>query len=1184
MVYLNLRRFIAACPVLLFARSAVSVSMHAQTASFAGSQITVAATGLKTPNGVAADAAGNVYIADTGNSRVVKVPVGGAAEIVLGSGLSAPQAVAVDAAGDVFIADTGNKRVVELPAGGGAQTTLASSLTDPVGIAVDTKGDVYVADYGDGLVEIPNGKAATLLSAFLEVYINSVAVDSSGNIFLSDVLTFDTGDGVFDLPGAAREITSACPDYLCIGTLEYLAGVNGAAVDASDNAYFSIPGAVLKFVDGSETGTVGTGISDPVGVGVDPRGDVYIVDDSSSDVVEVQNVAVNFGNLALGAAGETLTLTYNITASGTLNTPKVLALGASNPEFALASGSTCSGAVTSGKTCVVKVTFTPTAAGLRRGAVQLNDAEGNIATTMIYGTALGPQVVFSPGVQTRIDGTLSLNTPGGVAVDGKGDIFIADTGNNRVINQPPSGAFTTVGTGLSEPGGVAVDGAGDVFIADSGNDRVVEVPTGGAAQVTVGSGFKDPLDVAVDGQGDVFVADSGNNRVVEVIAGGSQITLNVSVGSKGLSNPYAVAVNAEGDVLIADFGNNRVVEVEPNGVQTTIGSGFVQPTGVAVDGAGAATNSQPGDVFVADSGNQRVVEVLRNPGPGSPTQLTFGSGYSDLQGLAVDAAGDLFVPDDGSGALYEFQLSAPNSLSFPTSSMVNQKDTTDGPTTVTVQNIGNQDLTFATVTYPANFPFNEPSHGPNCVNGLFIEAGQSCSLAAEFDPTSVGANNGSIVLTDNALNVSGTTQSIPASGTGLFDTQTITFNPAITSYLYTAQSFQVSATASSSLAVGFASMTTGICTVSGTTVSIVTTGGCTIQASQIGNAIFSAATPVSFTFTIKVGPQSIIFNPAVTTYSYAAKSFSLSATATSSLTVSFASTTAAVCKVSGTTVTILAGGICTVQATQAGNVDYAAATPVPVSFTITPVAQTISFAAIKTTEFANSSLPLSATASSKLPVAFASKTTKVCTVSGSSAKLLIEGTCTIAASQAGNSTYTAATAVSQSFTVHLASQKIDFAAITAKEFADSTLKLDATATSKLPVKLASDTLAICAIVKGEASLLAKGTCTIKATQAGNDVYAAARAVAQSFTVLGHGQTITFAKIAGQTVGKTLTLKATASSGLKVGFASTTTSVCTVTGASAKMVKAGSCTIEARQPGNDVFAPAKAVTQTFKVTQ
>jgi len=97
-------------------------------------------------------------------------------------------------------------------------------------------------------------------------------------------------------------------------------------------------------------------------------------------------------------------------------------------------------------------------------------------------------------------------------------------------------------------------------------------------------------------------------------------------------------------------------------------------------------------------------------------------------------------------------------------------------------------------------------------------------------------------------------------------------------------------------------------------------------------------------------------------------------------------------------------------------------------------------------------------------------------------------------------------------------------------------------------------------------------------------YAAAKAVAQSFTVLGHSQTITFAKIAGQTVGKSLTLKATASSALKVSFASTTTSVCTVTGATAKMVKAGSCTIEAKQAGNDVFAAAKPVTQTFKVTQ
>jgi sugar lactone lactonase YvrE len=1181
MVLLNLRRFVAACPVLLLAFLNSSGSVHAQTVSFASAQVTVGATGLKSPVGVAADLAGNVYIADSGNNRVVRFPVGGGQQTVLGSGLSAPQGVAVDAAGDVFIADTGNKRVVEEPAGGGAQISLITDLADPLGVAFDAVHSVvYVADYGTGLWTVPpGGGTSTYLAADEEQYVNSVAVDKSGNVFLSNETSFNIANDTYSSLPALQEIPNGCGNFVCVATLADLIVVTGVAVDSNGHVYMAYNGAVLEYSGGAVVGTVGSGIGDAAGVGVDPRGDLFVADSAADDVAEIQKAVVNFGNLNLGATGETVTLNYDITSTGTLGAQNVLTLGASNSDFTLASGSTCTGSVTSGGTCVVKATFTPTAAGLRYGAVQLTDAEGNIATTLLFGTALGPEIAFGPGTQTTISNSLGLNTPDGVAVDGKGDIIIADTFNNRVINLPPKGAFTTIGTGLCEPAGVAVDGAGDVFIADYCNNRVVDVPSGGGAQVTVGSGLNGPKDVAVDGQGDVFVADTGNNRVVEVVPGGTQIVLNVSVASLGLNSPTGVAVNAEGDVLIADTGNNRVVEVETNGVQTTIGSGFNQPTGVAVDGAGSISQSQPGDVYVADYGNQRVVEV---PAGGSP-QFTIGSGYSGPHGVAVDAAGDLFVADRNDSVAFEFQLSTPDSLSFPTSTPVNKKDSTDGPMAITVEDIGNEPLIIASVSYPTNFLNLPPEEGLGCSNGLGLKTGQSCYVTTEFDPTSVGANTGSIVLTDNALNASGATQSIAASGTGLYDTQTITFNPTVTSYPYTASSFQLSATASSNLAVSFASMSTNICTVSGTTASIVTTGACIVQATQAGNSIFSAATAVSVKFTINPGPQAITFNPAITTYSYAAKSFSLSATSTSGLTVSFASTTTPVCTVSGNTANILAGGICTIQATQSGNTDYAAATPVPVSFTIAPVAQTISFAEIKLPEDANSTLALSAHSTSGLAVSFASKTTTVCTVSGSSARLLIEGTCTIAASQAGNSTYTAAPVITHSFAVSLASQKIKFPSITAKEYADSKLKLDATASSKLAVKYKSETLSVCTVSNGEASLLTKGTCAIKATQPGNDVFAAAKAVPQSFTVLGRSQTISFGKIASQKVGTPLTLTATASSKLKVDFSSTTTSVCTVTGATAKMVAAGNCTIEAKQPGNDVYAAAKAVSQTFTVT-
>jgi hypothetical protein len=112
---------------------------------------------------------------------------------------------------------------------------------------------------------------------------------------------------------------------------------------------------------------------------------------------------------------------------------------------------------------------------------------------------------------------------------------------------------------------VAVDGAGDVFVADDGDDplnsRVEELPAGGWAPMTLPfSGLNVPSGVAVDRSGDVFVADVGSNQVVELPAGGSQVTLPFS----GLNTPNGVAVDGGGDVFVADGRNNRVVELTPS--------------------------------------------------------------------------------------------------------------------------------------------------------------------------------------------------------------------------------------------------------------------------------------------------------------------------------------------------------------------------------------------------------------------------------------------------------------------------------------------------------------------------------------------------------------------------------------------------------------------------------------------
>jgi hypothetical protein len=148
----------------------------------------------------------------------------------------------------------------------------------------------------------------------------------------------------------------------------------------------------------------------------------------------------------------------------------------------------------------------------------------------------------------------------------------------------------------------------------------------------------------------------------------------------------------------------------------------------------------------------------------------------------------------------------------------------------------------------------------------------------------------------------------------------------------------------------------------------------------------------------------------------------LGATASSGLAVSYSSSTTGVCTVSGSSVTLLATGTCTIAADQAGNGSYSAATTVSRSFQVTaapvaPSAQTIGFPQPADTRVDQGPVSLAATASSGLAVSFTSSTPSICTVSGSTVSLLATGTCTIAADQTGNGSYSAATTVSHSFQV-----------------------------------------------------------------------------------------------------------------------------------------------------------------------
>ena len=206
--------------------------------------------------------------------------------------------------------------------------------------------------------------------------------------------------------------------------------------------------------------------------------------------------------------------------------------------------------------------------------------------------------------------------------------------------------------------------------------------------------------------------------------------------------------------------------------------------------------------------------------------------------------------------------------------------------------------------------------------------------------------NGQISGTCTSSNCSGDTSAC-TGGTGSCaapkSNQTITFGAQTSPRTYsTGGTFAISptATASSGLAVTYSSTTTGVCTVSGTTVTMVTAGTCTIAADQAGNTSYNAAPQVTRSVTINKANQTITFGAQTSPLTYSPSgTFAINPTATASsgLTVTYSSTTTSVCTVSGTTVTMVTAGTCTIAADQAGNANYNAATQVTQSVVINPL-------------------------------------------------------------------------------------------------------------------------------------------------------------------------------------------------------------------------------------------------------
>ena len=331
--------------------------------------------------------------------------------------------------------------------------------------------------------------------------------------------------------------------------------------------------------------------------------------------------------------------------------------------------------------------------------------------------------------------------------------------------------------------------------------------------------------------------------------------------------------------------------------------------------------------------------------------------------------------------------------------------------------------------------------------------------------------------------------------------------------------------------MSYASSDETVATVSGATVTIVGAGTATITASQAGDDDYNAAASMPQTLTVGKSAQTITFE-ALSAKTYGDAPFALSGTASSGLTVSYASSDTSVATVSGATVTIVGTGTTTITASQAGDDNYNAVVNVPQTLAVDKSAQTITFGALSSKTFGDAPFGLTATVSSGLGVSYASSDTSVATVSGATVTIVGTGTTTITASQAGDDNYNAAVNVPQTLAVGKSAQTITFGALLSKTFGDAPFGLTATASSGLGVSYASSDTSVATVSGATVTIVGTGTTTITASQAGDDNYNAAVNVPQTLAVGKSAQTITFGALLSKTFGDApFGLTATASSGL-----------------------------------------------------
>jgi len=723
---------------------------------------------LNSPTGIALDSSGDLYIGDAGNNRVQEVAaatgtqwgqsmtagdiytVAGDASGSLGYsgdggpatsaqlwGLYNATGIAIDAGGDLYIADAGNNAVREVAASTGTQwgqsmtandiytvaggaygssgdggAATSSDLNTPYGVAVDAGGDLFVADSGnDRVQEVPVTTGTQWGQSMTANDIYTVVGDPSGSSGTSSDGTLATS-ALLNAPDTVT-FDSAGDLYVADtnnNRVEEVPAFTGTQWGQSMTDYhaYTVAGDSGGSSGSSGDGAVATSatFNGPNGLAFAPSGDLYIADESNSTL---RMVAATSESVYPGGVNSIYMVAGNANNVGNTSGDGGPASPAAGLFYPTAEVVGSAGNLYIADQWNNRIQEVPAASGTQWGQSML---AGYMYT--IAGDAAGSSGMSGNGGPAT---SALLNNPSALAVDSAGNLYIADTLNNRIqelavasgtqwgqsmtagdiytVAGDAGGAFGSSGDGgaatsaeLRYPGGLTLDASGDLLVSDSDSHAVREVAAsthsqwgqsmtandiytiaGDGSSGTSGNGgaatsaeLNYPLGLAVDPTGNLFIADQNNNRIQEVAASshtqwGQSMTAN---------DVYTVAGDAGGSSGSSGIGG-AATSTELNG-----------PTDVAVDTSG--------NLYIDDANNQLVDEVpvtsgsqwgqsmttghvyaVAGGGTGGDGALAINVGLYYPQGISLDSAGNLFIADSANFRIREViaPQSTPQTVTAP---------------------------------------------------------------------------------------------------------------------------------------------------------------------------------------------------------------------------------------------------------------------------------------------------------------------------------------------------------------------------------------------------------------------------------------------------------------------------------------------------------------------------------------